>query len=417
MLLEKLPLELVQDVLEHVLQDDKLEDSTALLGVNRVLEAETTRSIMRKITTYEKGTAMWASVPMPIRRRMAVDAIKNEPGPGSKFNIATYMHAVACHLVQYAKACDLEGAGKLSEKQWLHEIATVIAPPETDCSCGKPAFLHSRCHALSSVPDTAFHIAMLKNYIKLEVAMIRDGKGVRSACPYIKVSKRDLALRRRNALEWACASGRGDSVRRLVEAAEEQGNWAGILLPTAVAICAVHTRDQRDSGLDFLLDHIDRCRRRRETQRIGFWYQERLFEFRDWLRIVIIELAKRKNSEVIDKLISRYPYMELWTALDLCQGSPFQLMRKVFEVERPYCDLRKTYSESAREKHWMRCSKDLCHSCYSKAKPKCAVCELHHPANCENCGRVHGCSPPNSMYDYVGFPWSMPMYSFDWIDD
>lgn len=363
MLLEKLPIELVQQIIGHVLQDGRVEDSTALLGVSRILEAETTGVILRSLASNEQRASYWTKVLLPIRRRMASDAIMYTPDPSTKRTIATYMHAVTSTLMQYARTFDADSTGRLSHTQWLYEIASVLAPLDADCRCGKPAFMHSRCYNLSSVADTAFHIAILKRHTKLEIAMIQAGKGVGSICPYLKVSLGDITRRRRNALEWACAYGYDDSIRRMIEASEYQGHRPGTFLPTAAAVCAVLSADDQDGFLESLLEYLDEVITRPGSDSPGFWYKEKNIGWRQWYRILLIELSKCRKPGVISMLTWRYPWVDVWNESVLCPRftKPMQIRRRVFELERPCCSLDRSWWEYWLHKHWNRCSREMCY--------------------------------------------------------
>ena len=346
MLLKKLPLELVQQIVRLVLQDNNPRNLTALLGTNKALETVTTDVYMRSLQELETSLERWQYIPLPIRRSMARDIIMSKPDPGFKFTIATYMHAVASYLSQYSQTFDASATGRLSHTQWLHEICSVLAPSEADCVCDKPAFMHSRCYSLASVPGTAFHVAILKRYTRLETVMIADGKGAGSVCPYLKVSKRNPMLTRRNALEWACAYGFDDTVHRLVSAAENEMKRPEEYLPTAAAICAVRIEPRRCNTklLHFLLDRLSIQSWSRSTPDPIFTYHSRRISFKEWNRIVLSTLVQHRNKAAICTLRRSYPYLEFSSTVKLLHENwcheHFSLM--AIAKQRPHCEFMNT---------------------------------------------------------------------------
>ncbi|KAJ4991644.1 hypothetical protein SVAN01_02759 [Stagonosporopsis vannaccii] len=421
MLLEKLPLELIQHILELALQDSKLRTLTALLGVNSISETEVAKLYLRKLGDIKSRAAYWSRVPFPLRRRMARDIIMSQPGIASKRTIANYMNAVATYLMRYAEDHDPSGTGRFSRAYWLHNIASVLAPSDADCRCGKPAFLHSKCYSLFSVPDTAFHIAILKKHTNLEIAMIADGMGEHSVCPYLKVSKKDPTCTRRTALEWACAHQLEDTVRRLVAAAERALKKPEDYLPTAAAVCAATRDPYRDASLlRFLLDHLFIISWARHSDGPIFTYQSRLISFKHWNRIVLANLARhkaRKTRSTIYEMRRHYPYLEFGSTLNLL---PYNFCRELFGYtriirQRPFCKIFNANAfstilsdESDREsfvdttgpdaewkRHWhlVSCSPEAClHRC-NKAHPMCKQCGRRHVYDLE--GR--------DTYDWDGF--------------
>jgi hypothetical protein len=183
MLIEKLPLELVQYIIELVLRDNNRKDFYALLGVNRILGKETIVLHLRPSRSSNSEADRWNQLPLHFCRRMAQENVMGGPDPGTKRSIATYMHAVVRYLELYSKAFDPEHSGLMSRDQWLHEICNILALHGADCKYGKPAFKHTRCHNLAYQPDTAFHLAILKRYTILEKAIIDDGRSWNSVCP------------------------------------------------------------------------------------------------------------------------------------------------------------------------------------------------------------------------------------------
>lgn len=411
MLLDKLPLELVQHIIGFVVQDDERNDRprnlTALLGVNKVLESEVTNLCLRNVQDVRHGPCWWAQVPFRVRSRMARDMIMSQPSFGAKRTIATYMHAVACFLQQYAMLHDPDESGRLTHAQWLHEIASVLALRGADCGCGKPAFMHARCYDLSSVSDTAFHVVLLKQYRKLEALMILgEGKGLDSVCPYLQVSKKDPLFTRRNALEWACAHGLEASVVRLIAVAEEQGRNAETYIPTAAAVCAMHTKDNKGALLNFLLNDLDKAIRNTRSWDAKLCYRHRTITLKQWTLTVLISLAQHKRLDAISVLRRHYPYFDSWDAFrvlpkDFCQ---WQSMKAFMETERPYCNFGKWSDEDEDRKHWTSCRKDWCRNQFSKANPWCHVCKCHHweQAVCRKCGQHH--PPDRHLYDWRGWP-------------
>jgi hypothetical protein len=406
MLLEKLPIELLQQIIADVIEDNDPRNAIALSRVNSIFDFVTTNVYLDRLRGVKSELERWRHVPFWIRRRIAHDAIMDLPDPDAKPTIATYMHAVASYLQDYSRRIEPDKTGSLSHTQWLHDISAVLALPGADCRCGKPAFMHSRCHSLHSVPDTAFHIIILKQHTGLETLMIGEGKGVGTVCPYLKVSKKDLMFRRRNALEWACAYGFEDSARRMIRAAEEEGKRAEVYLPTAAAISAVYTKDGEGKLLEFLLERLD------NVTHANPWvdklqYQDTLISCKEWNRRITVELAKRNNSHAVLSIIRHNPYLDHWTAFHLLPRKIYnRCERGILHAERPYCDWGRTYYEDDRYLHWLRCSKDVCRNRYSKAYPYCKLCECHHGKEpvCEKCGRHHKGSWTGELYDYNGWP-------------
>ena len=410
MLLKKLPIELLQQIIADVIEDNDPRNAVALLRVNSKFEIVTTNVYRHILQGVKSELDRWRHFPFQIRRRIAHDAIMSLPGPDAKPSIATYMHAVASYLQEYSRKFDTAKTGSLGYTQWLHDICAILALPGADCKCGKPAFMHSRCYSLDSVPDTAFHIVILKQHTKLETVMIEEGKGVSTVCPYLKVSKKDPKFWRRNALEWACAYGLEDSARRIIRAAEEGGKRAEAYLPTAAAISAVYTKDGEGKLLEFLLERLN------NVTPANPWvnklqYQDKSISCKEWNRRITIELAKHKNTYAVLSIIRHYPYLDHWTAFDLLPRKIYNSCFKngILHAERPYCDWGRTWQEDDRYPHWLRCSKVACRNRYSKAYPYCKLCECHHEESiCERCGRHHRGQRTGQLYDYNG--WLKDLY-------
>lgn len=397
MLLERLPLELVQQIIKLVVDNDRLKDITALMGVSKILETETMSLFQRMIEDFNSDTARWGCVPFPVRRRIARDTIISKPDPGCRRNIATYMHAVSDYLSRYSKEFDPSDTGLLSGEQWLNEISDVLAPSAADCKCGKPAFMHLRCYSLAKVPDTAFHVAILKGHTKLEMVMIEEGRSADSVCPYLKVSKRDPLFTRRNALEWACAYGLEDTIYRLVDTAEKKGMEQKDYIPTAAAIYAVtNTKGDPGKTLRILLERLDNS-----LVDVALWsptlqYQNRAITFHEWNRLMLFELAKHKKLYNISVVRTLFPYFECWTESSLwprnfCQRD---YTRNLISKERPYCDILPWESVGGYRWHWLHCDSSVCHNRYSKANPICDRCNRNHVKD-ENW---------RDFYDYNGYP-------------
>jgi hypothetical protein len=410
MLLEKLPLELVQHIIGIVVprheHNNQFNTLTALLSVNKALESEVSSLCLRKVQYVKYGLGWWPWIPFLIRFHMARKTIATEPAPGEKRTIATYMHAVAYYLQQYAMFHDPEGTGKLRHIQWLHEIGSVLALRGADCGCGKPAFMHSRCYDLSSVSETAFHVVLLRQHTKLEAMMIlEEGKGIHSVCPYLKVSSKDPFFTRRNALEWACAHGLDISVRRLVAVAVEQGRNAESYLPTAIAICAMHTKASKTTLLDFLLSALDAIVRDPRYRYEQLQYCRKILLFRDWTLKVLFSLAQHKRLDGISVLRKHYPYLEGSVTCVLPKEFHWEPVKAFMESERLYCNFKR-WDENENRKHWTSCRKDQCRNRYNKAGPWNNVCNKTHYSQRElwdrKCEKQH---PPNdSLYDSKGWP-------------
>jgi hypothetical protein len=414
MLLEKLPLELVQHIVYLVVSgngsDGNLKALTALLKVNKTLENEVAELCLRNVQDTRHGVSWWPRVPYLVRLRMTSEIIASEPAPGEKRTIATYMHAVAYYLQQYALLHDPGETGRLSHTEWLYEIASILALRGADCRCGKPAFMHSRCHDLSSVPDTAFHVVLLRQHTKLESGMVlEDGKGIDTECPYLKVSMKDPFFARKNALEWACARGLENSVVHLVAVAEELGRNAEMYLPTAAAVCAMHTTLSMGTLLETLLDKLDRAllSSRLHHDEARLQYCNRMIRRKVWLCKVFTSSAQHRCLDGMFVLRKHYPYCEseslskaVWPKR--LHWEPIKLF---MQNERPYCTFGR-WEEDKNCKHWIRCRKDWCGNQFSKANPWCDICTCHHGEQdlCPKCGKHH---PPNRhLYEWDGWPRS-----------
>jgi hypothetical protein len=404
MLLEKLPLELVQHIIGLVISENQRNEQskalTALFSVNKALGSEVSSLCVRNVQDAGHGLSWWPRVPFPVRFRMAQEIVTTDPAAGDKRTIATYMHAVAYYLQQYARIQDPEETGRLSHVQWLLEIASVLALRGADCACGRPAFVHARCYDLSSVPDTAFHVVVLRQHRKLEAMMIlEEGKGIDSICPYLKVSKKDPLFMRRNALEWACAHGLESSVVRLIAVAEEQGRNVESYLPTAAAICALHTKAGKGSLLDFLLNELDKVVRNPTSWYTKLQYRGRIVSFEEWISKVLTSLSQHKILEGISVLHKHYPYFESVFRAVLKEAH-WEATKDFMETERPYCILR-SWSEAHNCRHWQSCRKDLCRNRFNKTGPWYDVCKGHYSMYCK-CEKQH--LPDDALYDREGWP-------------
>jgi hypothetical protein len=409
MLLEKLPLELVQHIINLVVSERgsnrDSKDLRALLSVNKALESEAAGLCLRNAQDSRHG---WPQAPFLVRLGMTREILANEPAPGEKRTIANYMHAVAYYLQQYALFHDPKDTGRLSHAQWLHEITSILALRGADCRCGKPAFLHSRCHDLSSVPDTAFHVVLLRQHTKLEAMMIlEEGKGIETVCPYLRVSKKDPFFTRRNALEWACTHRLESSVVRLIAVAEEQGKNAEIYLPTAVAVCAMRTKLSKETLLKYLLKTLDKVLRgsRLHHDEAKLRYCNRMIGRRDWMCKVFTSLAQHRCLDGMSVLRRHYPYCESESLEKAVWPKRLQWepIKAFMQTERLYCTFAR-WEEDKNHKHWARCRKDWCGNQFSKANPWCDICTCHHWEQelCQKCGKHH---PPNRhLYDWDGWP-------------
>jgi hypothetical protein len=410
MLLEKLPLELVQHIIGLVVpgreHNDHSKNLTALLSVNKALESEVSSLCLRNLQDVMYGVGWWPRVPFLVRFHMARKIIAIEPAHGKKRSIATYMHAVAYYLRQYAMFHDPEETGQLSHIQWLHEIGSVLALRGADCRCGKPAFMHPRCYDLSSVPETAFHVVLLRQHTKLEAMMVlEEGKGIDSVCPYLKVPRKDPLFTRRNALEWACARGLDASVVRLVAVAVEQGRNGESYLPTAAAICAMHTKASKKTLLAFLLDALDAIVRNPRYRYEQLQYCGRILLFKEWTLKVLGSLAQHKRIHGISVLRKKYPYLEGSVTSVLPKEFRWEPVKAFMECERLRCNFRR-WDEDENRKHWTRCRKYQCRNRYNKAGPWNNVCKKtyypHRDLWDRKCEKQH---PPNdSLYDWNGWP-------------
>jgi hypothetical protein len=253
-----------------------------------------------------------------------------KPGPSVEPNISVYMHAVVDYLETFSKTFDPEDTGLLSRAQWLYEICDILAHEGADCQCGKPAFKHLKCYDLFDVPQTAFHVAILNRHTTLEKKMIEDGRSVDSVCPYLKVSKKDPMFLRRNAIEWACQCGFDDTVRRLLEAATEEGEKPETYIPTAAAIAAVR-------GNAKLLEYLLCCFADVSTWDTTLQYLNRMVSLKEWYRKVLISLAMHKQWLTVPIMRRHYPYFDLYGAEKLLPGGSLAwetFIRKVWEDER-----------------------------------------------------------------------------------
>lgn len=264
--------------------------------------------------------------------------------------------------------------------QQLNEIASVLALKGADCGCGKPAFMHSRCYALASVSDTAFHIVVLRQYTKLESLMIsEEGKGIDTVCPYLKVSKNDLLYARRNALEWACALRLEDSVVRLVVAAEAQGKNNRTYLPTATAVCAMHTVSGKEALLKSLLNDLDNIVQdpRMHHDNVKLQYYKRLLGRRSWILKIFTSLEQHRRLDGMSVLRKNYPYCESESMLRIWPKQlQWEPIKAFMEFERTCCDFQQ-WNENENYKHWAGCRKDWCRNRYSKAGPWQNACMSH----------------------------------------
>ena len=411
MLLEKLPIELVQHTINLAISGEPHSKQssilTALFSFNKVLESEVTALCLRNVQDAMYGPGWWPRVPFLARFRMAREIITAQPAPGEKRNIATYMHAVASYLNEYSMYHDPEETGRLGHERWLHEIASVLALKGADCQCGKPAFLHRRCRDLSSVSDTAFHVVLLKQHTKLETKMLlEEGKGIHSICPYLKVSRKDPFFTRRNALEWACARGLESSVVRLVAVAEAQGWNAERYLPVATAVCAMHTKNSKGILLHFLLDKIERVVGGPGFRRERLQYHNSVLSLQKWALKVVIQLAQHKRYAGIDVVRTRFPCLNNPNVSGIVpeEFSPASI-RTFMKFERPFCNF--VWDDVENQKHWTACCKDWCGNLYSKAGPwsrafRDRYCYLR--GGDRECGHIH--PPVNGLYDFNGWAWA-----------
>ncbi|KAJ4324204.1 hypothetical protein N0V94_001416 [Neodidymelliopsis sp. IMI 364377] len=299
MLLEKLPVELVEQIVEFILDDDNPGYLENLLGINKPFERLVTRTFLRQIKDKTSPMERWKCMPLRIRARMARDTLLTKPRPGTKRDIVSYMHKVVDILLLYADTFDPNGAGLLSREKWLSEICDILAPHEADCQCGRPAFMHQKCYDLAFVRDTAFHVAILGGHTALEIAMIEDGRSFDSVCPYMKVSKRDPRFARRTALEWACAYGFKDSVQRLVEVAKLEGTKPETYIPTAAAIAAA--RGHLDL-FNILIGYIANLSAWRTILR----FQNQTISLREWNRRAYKHIFGPKGN------VKKSEYYQVW---------------------------------------------------------------------------------------------------------
>ena len=413
MLLEKLPIELVQHTISlaisaepHSVQSNIL---AALFRVNKALESEVSALCLRNVQDAIYGPGWWPCVPFLARFRMAREIITTQSAAGEKRNIATYMHAVASYLNEYATYHDPEETGRLGHEQWLHEIASILALKGADCGCGKPAFLHRRCRDLSSVSDTAFHIVLLKQHTKLETKMIlEEAKGIHSVCPYLKISRKDPLFTRRNALEWACARGLQSSVVRLVAVAEAQGRDAQSYLPMATAVCAMHTQISEGILLNLLLDSLEKLASNSEFRYERLQYRNRVLSVREWALKVVTQLAQHKRHAGIDIIRRHFPYLHSLSVSGVLpkKFSAASIM-SFMETERPFCNFG--WGENENQKHWASCCEDWCCNLYSKAGPwircrdRCYV--FVGRVGSQECGHVR--PPDNGLYDVNGWAYEL----------
>lgn len=411
MLLEMLPLELVQYIIGLVLSEErKIGSSKALIAmmrVNKALERQAASVCLRDVQDTRHGLGWWPQVPFQVRLRIAREIIATEPAPGEKRTIATYMHAVAYYIQQFAKFHDPKKAGRMGRLHWLHEIACVLALNGADCGCGKPAFMHSKCYDLSSVPDTAFHFLFLRQHTKLEAMMIlEEGKDIASMCPYLKVSKKDPLYTRRNALEWACARGLEKSVVRLIAVTEERGRNPESYLPMAAAVCAMHTKSSTETLLGFLLTELDR------SVRDPYWYARfqycgKILSIRDWTLKVLMSLAQHNRLDGVSVLRKRYPYLEGENVISvLPKQFRWESIKIFMETERPHCIFQK-WDEDGNRRHWTGCRKNWCRNRFNKAGPWDDVCKGHFWmqmawGNDWRCEKQH--PPHDPAYDWRGWP-------------
>jgi hypothetical protein len=409
MFLTKLPIELVQHTINLAISGEPHSEQsktlTALVSVNKALESEVSALCLRNVQDAMHGPGWWPRVPFLARFRMAREIITMQPTSGGKRTIATYMHAVACYLNEYATYHDPEETGRLGHERWLHEIASVLALKGADCECGKPAFLHRRCRDLSSVSDTAFHVVLLKQHTKLETKMLlEEGKGIHSVCPYLKVSRKDPLFTRRNALEWACARGLESSVVRLVAMTEAQGRNAENHLPMATAVCAMHTQNSKGILLRFLLDKIERVVGNPGFRYERLQYHNSVLSLQKWALKVVTQLAQHKRRAGIDIVRKRFPCLNNLSVSAIVPKEFSAASIRIFmEAERPFCNFM--WDDDENQKHWKSCCKDWCCNLYSKAGPwsvayRVRYC-LHRMGNRE-CGR-HIHPPDNGLYDVNGW--------------
>jgi hypothetical protein len=408
MFLTKLPIELVQHTINLAISGEPHSEQsktlTALVSVNKALESEVSALCLRNVQDAMHGPGWWPRVPFLARFRMAREIITMQPTSGGKRTIATYMHAVACYLNEYATYHDPEETGRLGHERWLHEIASVLALKGADCECGKPAFLHRRCRDLSSVSDTAFHVVLLKQHTKLETKMLlEEGKGIHSVCPYLKVSRKDPLFTRRNALEWACARGLESSVVRLVAMTEAQGRNAENHLPMATAVCAMHTQNSKGILLRFLLDKIERVVGNPGFRYERLQYHNSVLSLQKWALKVVTQLAQHKRRAGIDIVRKRFPCLNNLSVSAIVPEFSAASIRIFMEAERPFCNFM--WDDDENQKHWKSCCKDWCCNLYSKAGPwsvayRVRYC-LHRMGNRE-CGR-HIHPPDNGLYDVNGW--------------
>jgi hypothetical protein len=366
MLLEKLPLELVEQVIELILDDDNPRYLENLLGINKPFEQLTTTTLLRRIRDKTSPMARWRYIPLRIRGRMARDTILIKPSPGTKRDIVSYMQKVVDTLLLYANTFDPNGAGLLSREEWLSEVCDILAPHEADCQCGKPAFMHQKCYDLAFVHDTAFHIAILGGHTALEIAMIEDGRSFNSICPYLKVAKRDPRFARSTALEWACAYGLKDSVQRLVEVAKLERTKPETYIPTAAAIAAAWGHLDL---LNILIGYIANL----PTWETKLRYQNQTIYLREWNRRVLVNLAKYKQSGAITVMRQCFPYFN-WYKIPVPNLEV--LGKEIFTEQRQFCIFDAWEEEYKLWWHWVNCDNDGCR-------------RIKQPKRCNGCGQRH----------------------------
>lgn len=94
MLLQKLPLELVRQIISLAVLESKVNRNartlTALLRVNKALKSEVASLCLRNVQEAKYGLSWWPQVPFLVRLGMARKVIATKSISGEKRTITTY---------------------------------------------------------------------------------------------------------------------------------------------------------------------------------------------------------------------------------------------------------------------------------------------------------------------------------------
>ena len=90
---------------------------------------------------------------------------------------------------------------------------------------------------------------------------------------------------------------------------------AEAFLPTATTICTVHDKDDNGKLFGFLLRKLDNITIDARPPTFKPWhtnleYQDTIISCKEWIRRVMLELAKRKNVQAATNILGHHPYFD-----------------------------------------------------------------------------------------------------------